>query len=92
MKLSREGKRFFLAALLIGIAAFNTGNNLIYLILSMMLSILVLSVIVLRLNMKALVLRVAQNRPIFANSPSNIDVTLSNGKKLPRLFFKGINV
>jgi uncharacterized protein (DUF58 family) len=83
MKLSREGKRFFLAALLIGIAAFNTGNNLIYLILSMMLSMLLLSVMLLRLNMKALILRVAQNRPIFANSPSSIDVTLSNRKKLP---------
>jgi uncharacterized protein (DUF58 family) len=83
MKLSREGKRFFLAALLIGVAAFNTGNNLIYLILSMMLSILLLSVLLLRLNVKSLVLRVAQNRPIFANSPSSVDVILSNRKKLP---------
>jgi uncharacterized protein (DUF58 family) len=83
MKLSREGKRFFLAALLIGIAAFNTGNNLIYLILSMMLSILLLSVLLLRLNVKSLVLRVAQNQPIFVNSPSSVDVTLSNRKKLP---------
>lgn len=83
MKLSREGKRFFLAALLIGIAAFNTGNNLIYLILSMMLSILLLSVLLLRLNVKSLVLRVAQNRPIFVNSASSVDVTLSNRKKLP---------
>jgi uncharacterized protein (DUF58 family) len=83
MRLSREGKRFFLAAFLIGIAAFNTGNNLIYLIFSMMLSMLLLSVMLLRLNMKALVLRVAQDRPIFANSPSSIDVTLSNRKKLP---------
>jgi uncharacterized protein (DUF58 family) len=83
MKLSREGKRFFLAALLIGLAAFNTGNNLIYLILSMMLSILLLSVLLLRLNVKSLVLRVAQNRPIFVNSPSSVDVTLSNRKKIP---------
>jgi uncharacterized protein (DUF58 family) len=83
MKLTREGKRFFLAALLIAVAAFNTGNNLIYLILSMMLSMLLLSVLLLRLNMKSLILRVAQNRPVFVNSPSSIDVTLLNRKRLP---------
>ena len=88
MKLSREGKRFLLATLLIGIAAFNTGNNLIYLILSMMLSILLLSVLILKGNLSAVMLRVAQNRPAFANSPSDIDVTLSNGKKIPAYSLK----
>jgi len=82
MKLSREGKRFVLATLLIAVAAFNTGNNLIYLILSMMLSILLLSVLLLRINMKALILTIAQSQPIFANSPSSIDVTVLNRKKL----------
>jgi uncharacterized protein (DUF58 family) len=81
MKPSREGKRFFLATFLIAVAAFNTGNNLIYLILSMMLSIIVLSIAVLKFNMKGLVLKVSQSRPVFANSPSDIDIALTNNKK-----------
>ena len=81
MKLSREGKRFFLATGLIAVASLNTGNNLIYLIFSMMFSILVLSVMILRMNLKGLVLKVLQIQPVFANSPANIHVTISNNKR-----------
>jgi uncharacterized protein (DUF58 family) len=81
MKLSREGKRFSLVTVLIAAAALNTGNNLIYLILSMMLSILVLSIVLLRINIKGLVLKVSQVQPVFANNAAYMDVTLSNKKR-----------
>jgi uncharacterized protein (DUF58 family) len=81
MKLSREGKRFSLVTVLIAVAALNTGNNLIYLILSMMLSILVLSILLLRINMKGLVLKVFQVQPVFANNPAYMSMTLSNKKR-----------
>ena len=83
MRSSREGKRFFLATVLIVVASLNTGNNLIYLILSMMLSIGVLSVVILGLNMRGLTLSVFQSQPVFANSPADIDITISNAKKIP---------
>ena len=83
MKLTREGRRFVLAAILIFFAALNTGNNLIYLILSMMLSILILSVAVLRVNMTGLRLSTFHGEPIFANNPANVDILISNGKKIP---------
>ena len=83
MKLTREGKRFFLASGLIGIAAFNTGNNLIYLILSMMLALFVLSVMVPRINMKRTGIRVFQMGPVFANNPADITLTVTNSKSFP---------
>ncbi len=82
MRPTREGKRFFLAALLIALAAFNTGNNLIYLILSMMLSIFLLSIVILKINMRKLVLKVSQDNPIYANTPSSISMVMANKKSI----------
>ena len=82
MKSTREGKRFFLAAFLIALAAFNTGNNLIYLILSMMLAILFLSIIVLKINMRKLVLKVYQDNPVYADTPASIAMTMANKKRI----------
>ena len=81
MKLTREGKRFFIATVLIAVAAVNTANNLIYLVFSMMLSILFLSFIILRWNLKRLTLKVSHAQPLFANRVSYVNVALANGKK-----------
>lgn len=81
MKSSREGKRFILASVLIAVAALNTGNNLIYLILSMMLSILLLSVLILHINLKGLKVRVSQTQPIFSNQRGMVDIAVTNLKK-----------
>ena len=82
MKSTREGKRFFLAAFMIALAAFNTGNNLIYLILSMMLAIFFLSIIVLKINMRKLVLKVYQDNPVYADTPASIAMTIANKKRI----------
>jgi uncharacterized protein (DUF58 family) len=82
MRPSREGKRFFLATVLITVAALNTGNNLIYLILSMMLSIFILSILILMVNMNGLELVVHQSQPVFANNPADMNITISNRKRL----------
>jgi uncharacterized protein (DUF58 family) len=81
MKLTGEGKRFALATVLIAVAALNTGNNLIYLVFSMMLSIFALSFLILIINTRNLVITVSQQQPIFAGIPAEITVTVSNGKK-----------
>ncbi len=80
MKPTKEGKRFLLATLLIAVAAANTGNNLIYLILAMMISIFVISVVVLNLNLRGLIFGFAITQPIFAKSRSVMKVSLSNKK------------
>lgn len=83
MKLTREGKRFLLAAALIAVAAINTGNNLIYLILSLMLSFIVLSYLILRLNLAKLVLEVAITGPVFAGEQVSVELLIHNKKKFP---------
>ncbi len=80
MKLTREGKRFCIATFLIALAAFNSANNLIYLVFSMMLSILFLSLFMLKYNLKGLTLKVSHNQPLFAKSISRMNITLSNDK------------
>jgi len=66
METTREGRRFILAACLIGLAAFNTGNNLIYLIFSLMLSLAALSLLTLRINLSGISARVYLGHPVFA--------------------------
>ncbi len=81
MRLTGEGKRLVIATVLISLTALNTGNNLIYLILALLLSIIFISIVILMNNMKNLVLNVIQNRPIFANTPSEILLRLKNMKR-----------
>ena len=82
MRPTREGKRFLLATLLIAVAAFNTGNNLIFLILAMMLSMILLSVVILRYNLKGLTLAFSAVHPVFVKNRAVFKVSLSNKKKL----------
>jgi len=81
MRPTREGIRFLLATLLIAVAAFNTGNNLIFLILALMLSLLALSILILRQNLKGLTLSISAAQPVFAKVRAVFNVSLSNRKK-----------
>lgn len=82
MSLSREGKRFFLTTSLIGFAALNTGNNLIYLIFSLMLSLTILSFAILVLNLSKISLKILAEQPAFAKKSLNLLLILRNNKKL----------
>jgi len=81
MRPTREGIRFLIASLLIAVAAFNTGNNLIFLILALMLSLLLLSIIILYLNLKGLSLAVFAAQPVFVKTRAIFRVSISNRKK-----------
>jgi len=83
MKLTREGKRFFLATALIAVAAVNTGNNLIYLVLSLMLSFTALSYVLLKMNLSALILEVSFSGHVFAGEPARADLLIRNRKNIP---------
>ncbi|MCK4910705.1 MAG: DUF58 domain-containing protein [Thermodesulfovibrionales bacterium] len=81
MRPTREGARFLLATGLIGLAAMNTGNNLIYIIFGMLLSVLVLSYALLRTNLSGLLLKVEAERPVFAGQKAYFRITVRNRKK-----------
>ncbi len=83
MKLTREGRRFILAAGLITVAAINTGNNLIYLILSLMLSFIVISYLLVRLNLADLSVDLSASGPIYAGEQVWVELVMQNRKRLP---------
>jgi uncharacterized protein (DUF58 family) len=82
MKITREGKRFILATVLIAVAAVNTGNNLIYLIFSLMLSFILLAFVLLRINLTGISLGVSLEHPVFAGEQTSALFAIQNRKKL----------
>ncbi len=78
---TREGKAFILVTLGVGLAAFNTGNNLLFLVLGFMLSLIVLSGIMSEIAIRGI--RVARRPPsrAFAGSVALIELVLTNKKK-----------
>ncbi|MBI1823404.1 MAG: DUF58 domain-containing protein [Nitrospirae bacterium] len=76
------GVRFILMMMAVGIAAVNTGNNLLYLILAMMLSLMVISGVLSDTSLYRL--RYGRELPsaIYAGQPVNMILTVFNDKKI----------
>lgn len=83
IRLTPDGTRFVLLALAVGVAAINTGNNLLYLLLAMMLSLIVMSGILSEQCLKQLDIRRLLPEHIFANRPTTAVLPIANKK--PRL-------
>ena len=83
LRLTPEGVRFLLLTLAVGMAALNTGNNLLYLLLAMMLSLIVMSGILSEQCLRHLTIRRRIPDNIFANRPATVTVSVTNRK--PRL-------
>jgi len=81
VRLTSEGVRFVLLALAIGVAAINTGNNLLYLLLAMMLSLIVLSGVLSEQCLKRLSVRRRLPEHMFANRPATATFTITNRKR-----------
>jgi len=78
---TNEGIRFLLATLLLALASFNTGNNLIYLIFGLMLSIILLSYVLAALNTRGLRLKVKVPGPVYASEESEVIIRIRNEKR-----------
>jgi len=85
---TREGKRFILIIAVLTLAALNTGNNLMYLILSMLLSMGFLSLIIPIVNLKGLSISLKIDEPIFADTPTLVKLKLINHKRFPSFSLK----
>jgi uncharacterized protein (DUF58 family) len=93
IRLTTEGTRFLLFTLAVGVAAINTGNNLFYLLLSMMLSLIILS----GLLSEQCVRRLEFHRHIpdylFANEPATVTLWIANRKsRIPSLSLRLLDV
>ncbi len=81
LKFTREGKYYVALSLGIGFAAINTGNNLLFLVLGMMLSFIVASGILSEISLSALEVRRQVPDRIFAGRPFLMGIGLRNGKR-----------
>lgn len=80
IRLTPEGTRFVLLTLAVGVAAINTGNNLLYLLLAMMLSLIVMSGILSEQCLKQLEIRRLMPEHLFANRPTTAAFSIANLK------------
>ena len=83
--ITKVGLWFLVFLLIVGVAATNTGNNGLFLVLAVMGAAMVVSDLAGRLNVRGLGIALAAPVEIFANSPSRLDVILENRSRwLPR--------
>jgi uncharacterized protein (DUF58 family) len=85
-EVTRAGVVYVLATLLIGVAALNTGNNLLYLIVSTMLGAVLVSGVCSSLVLRGLALHVDLPRHVFAKECARGSLDLRNSRRwLPSL-------
>lgn len=93
LRLAPEGVRFLLLTLAVGIAALNTGNNLLYLLLAMMLSLIVMSGILSEQCLRHLAIRRVIPDNVFANSPATMTLSVANRHpKLPSFSLRVLDI
>lgn len=84
IRLTSEGAKFLLFTLGIGFAAINTGNNLFYLLLAMMLSLIVISGLLSEHCLRRLEFHRHVPDLIMANEPTTLTVSIGNrNRRLP---------
>ena len=75
---TRAGWSFFAITMGVGFAAFNTGNNLMYLVLSLMLGFLVLSGVLSESSLRGIRVRRRLPRELYAGTENTIVLEISN--------------
>ncbi|MCE5231529.1 DUF58 domain-containing protein [bacterium] len=84
-----EGAMFISLALLIGVAAINTGTNLLYLVLGVMLAMLLTSGLLSRNNMRKLGMARHYPLTVHAGEPSQGMIEVMNNKRTARAYSLG---
>lgn len=79
-RFTSEGLQFLLFTLAVGVAAINTGNNLFYLLLAMMLSIILISGIAAEQCLRRLEFHRHLPDLLFVNEPTTAALVVKNGK------------
>lgn len=86
LHLTNEGWWFILFTVAIGTAAINTGVNLLYLILSMMLSFIIISGILSELTFRKIKITRSLPHSVFASEEFEVTLQVQNDKKLTPSF------
>ncbi|HEY0410833.1 MAG TPA: DUF58 domain-containing protein, partial [Candidatus Dormibacteraeota bacterium] len=87
IRITTVGLWYVLFTVLVAIAATNTGNNALYMVLALMFSVLILSGVVSRENVRGLVAELDPPGEVFANRPFAVGFVLrSRALVFPRWF------
>ena len=89
---TREGKVLFAISLGLGVAAINTGNNLLYLVFSMSLSMIILSGLLSELNLSGLKAEIVYLPQLTVGMDAYAIIKLSNQKRFIRSMAIGIGI
>ncbi len=81
LRFTRDGVKFVAVALAVGVAAVNTGNNLLYLVLAMMLSFIILSGVLSEVTMRGVSVERELPGMAVAGQPASIRIGLTNEKR-----------
>ncbi len=84
VRVTNLGLGFVLTTLVVAIGATNTGNNGLYILLSLFLSVLVVSGFVSRRNVEEIAVRLEGPQEVFAGDPVRFTVRLSNGGRFAK--------
>src|ERR1700687_4464061 len=79
-KITREGWLYILGIILISLAALNTGNNLLFLILASLIAIILMSGILSSITLSGVAMRLLLPEHIFAGQPVRGSIELENEK------------
>lgn len=81
LRFTREGKVFIGITFGVGVAAVNTGNNLLYLVLGLLLSLVILSGVLSEIALRGLEFRRRLPRRAYAGAPALVEIEVHNRKK-----------
>jgi uncharacterized protein (DUF58 family) len=80
LSFTREGRWFTFLTIAIGVAAINTGNNLLYLILAWLLSFIIASGVLSEITMRGLSVTRRPPPQVFAGQPFLMEIAVENQK------------
>lgn len=83
VRVNRAGVIFIGITIFLGVAAVNTANNLLYLVVSYMLSFMLLSGMLSLYNLKGLEVLLLPPEEVYAGSETPFRVVVKNSKRLP---------
>ena len=81
LRATRAGWCFIAIIFGVGLAALNTGNNLLYLVLSLLLAFLVLSGLLSEASLRGIRIERSLPRELFAGSPNRVVLRVHNGQR-----------
>jgi uncharacterized protein (DUF58 family) len=80
LKFTRQGRWFTAMTLMVGFGAINTGNNLLYLLLGVMLGLIVISGVMSNATLRRLSADRLGAAVVFAGRPARVEYRVRNGK------------